>query len=192
MITSHVLQNPCLSSNAHHCLLLALPAASLRPRIAAFLTSSNDLQRFRLPVASESSNPRTSPVAGVSEFLSGSRVYARQGIRVSSASRFSVRVSMEASQDSKSEEEVPKVDPIVQYIVLRKDLVDTMKWPLGSVISQGCHAAVAAVWLFKDDPVTAEYCSSENLDHMHKVIASGESLSLLLLKLGRALSFRIV
>jgi peptidyl-tRNA hydrolase len=97
-----------------------------------------------------------------------------------------------ASQDSKSEEEVPKVDPIVQYIVLRKDLVDTMKWPLGSVISQGCHAAVAAVWLFKDDPVTAEYCSSENLDHMHKVIASGESLSLLLLKLGSALSFRMV
>jgi hypothetical protein len=195
MFTSHVLQNPCLSSNAHHCLLLALPAASLRPRIAAFLASSNDLQCLRLPVASESSNPRTSPVAGASGFHSGSRVYARQGIRVSSPSRFSVRVSMEAaaaSQDSKSEEEVPKVDPIVQYIVLRKDLVDTMKWPLGSVISQGCHAAVAAVWLFKDDPVTAEYCSSENLDHMHKVIASGESLSLLLLKLGSALSFRMV
>lgn len=104
MITSHVLQNPCLSSNAHHCLLLALPAASLRPRVAAFLASSNDLQCLRLPVASES----ITPLAGASEFHSGSRVYARQGIRVLSPSRFSVRVSMKASQDSKSEEECQK------------------------------------------------------------------------------------
>ncbi|KAG0564230.1 hypothetical protein KC19_8G094000 [Ceratodon purpureus] len=182
MITSHVLQNPCVSSNAHHCLLLALPAGSLRPRIATFLSSSNGVLRFSRALSSEIS-ARKSSVVGVSGFRSKrgleSRVYGRQGIRVLSSgifsSRFSVavRASMEAVasadvKDSKSEE-VPKVDPIVQYIVLRKDLVETMKWPLGSVISQGCHAAVAAIWLFKDDPVTAEYCSSENLDHMHKV-----------------------
>lgn len=183
MVTSHVLQNPCLSSNAQHCLLLALPASSLRPRIATFLSSSNG-SHFSPPVVS--AKDWKSPVVGASGFRSRSgsqiRVYPRQGIGVLSsgsfASRFSVavRVSMEAAaladvKDSKPEE-VVKVDPIVQYIVLRKDLVDTMKWPLGSVISQGCHAAVAAIWLFKDDPVTAEYCSSENLDNMHKVIAS--------------------
>lgn len=65
--------------------------------------------------------------------------------------------------------EVTKNDPIVQYIVLRKDLVEALKWPLGSVISQGCHAAVAAIILHKDNPSTAEYCGLENLDSMHTV-----------------------
>ncbi len=60
-------------------------------------------------------------------------------------------------------------DFVVQYIVLRKDLVDTLKWPLGSVISQACHAAVAAIWLHQQDSMTAKYCSPENLDHMTKV-----------------------
>jgi len=77
--------------------------------------------------------------------------------------------SMEGAPSGTTEETLQKPDPVVQYIVLRKDLVDTMKWPLGSVISQGCHAAVAAIWIHKDDPVTAEYCGTANLDNMHKV-----------------------
>uniref|UniRef100_A0A0E0DHZ8 peptidyl-tRNA hydrolase n=1 Tax=Oryza meridionalis TaxID=40149 RepID=A0A0E0DHZ8_9ORYZ len=36
-------------------------------------------------------------------------------------------------------------DVVVQYVVLRRDLADA--WPLGSVVAQGCHAAVAAVTL---------------------------------------------
>ena len=183
MITSHVLQNRGVSSSVHHCLLLALPAASLQPRVATVLRSANDV-RFNLPLSSKIRASK-SPAVGENRFRSRNRsqiiVYGRQGIRVSSSASFSsrftvaVRASMEAAADVKdsTSEEVQKADPIVQYIVLRKDLVETMKWPLGSVISQGCHAAVAAIWLFKDDPVTAEYCSSENLDHMHKVIASG-------------------
>ncbi|CAN4095599.1 unnamed protein product [Withania somnifera] len=43
-------------------------------------------------------------------------------------------------------------------------------WPLGSVVTQGCHAAVAAIWSHKDDDVTLQYCSPSNLDSMHKVI----------------------
>jgi hypothetical protein len=58
-------------------------------------------------------------------------------------------------------------DTLVQYVVLRRDLIDT--WPLGSVVTQGCHAAVAAVWLFSDHPDTAAYCSPANIDKMHKV-----------------------
>lgn len=58
-------------------------------------------------------------------------------------------------------------DPLVQYVVLRRDLIDA--WPLGSVVTQGCHAAVAAVWAHKDDPHTREYCGEANLDRMHKV-----------------------
>ncbi|XP_024994903.1 putative peptidyl-tRNA hydrolase PTRHD1 [Cynara cardunculus var. scolymus] len=58
-------------------------------------------------------------------------------------------------------------DVLVQYVVLRRDLIDT--WPLGSVVTQGCHASVAAIWSHKDDPHTIDYCSPTNLDSMHKV-----------------------
>uniref|UniRef100_A0ACD5V326 Uncharacterized protein n=1 Tax=Avena sativa TaxID=4498 RepID=A0ACD5V326_AVESA len=58
-------------------------------------------------------------------------------------------------------------DVVVQYVVLRRDLADS--WPLGSVVAQGCHAAVAAVWAHRDHPDTAAYCAPDNLDSMHKV-----------------------
>ncbi|XP_059640343.1 uncharacterized protein LOC132282621 isoform X2 [Cornus florida] len=61
----------------------------------------------------------------------------------------------------------PVDDVLVQYIVLRRDLIDT--WPLGSVVTQGCHASVSAIWSHKDDPHTLAYCSPTNLDSMHKV-----------------------
>ncbi|KMS99410.1 hypothetical protein BVRB_2g045330 isoform A [Beta vulgaris subsp. vulgaris] len=47
-------------------------------------------------------------------------------------------------------------DVVVQYVVLRRDLID--KWPLGSVVTQGCHASVAAIWQHKDDSSTLRYC----------------------------------
>lgn len=58
-------------------------------------------------------------------------------------------------------------DVVVQYVVLRRDLIDT--WPLGSVVTQGCHASVSAVWSNKDDPHTVDYCSPDKIDSMHKV-----------------------
>ncbi|KAI9191389.1 hypothetical protein LWI28_011238 [Acer negundo] len=58
-------------------------------------------------------------------------------------------------------------DVLVQYVVLRRDLIDT--WPLGSVVTQGCHASVSAIWSHKDDPHTSQYCSPQNIDSMHKV-----------------------
>lgn len=61
-----------------------------------------------------------------------------------------------------------------QYVVLRRDLWTEMKWPLGSVVAQACHAATAAMWLNRGDEVTAAYLSDDNLDHMHKV--SGHSM----------------
>ncbi|XP_076910545.1 uncharacterized protein LOC143568223 [Bidens hawaiensis] len=60
----------------------------------------------------------------------------------------------------------PTSDVLVQYVVLRRDLIDT--WPLGSVVTQGCHASVAAIWSHKDDPHTMEYCNPSNIDSMHK------------------------
>uniref|UniRef100_A0A2P2N1U4 peptidyl-tRNA hydrolase n=1 Tax=Rhizophora mucronata TaxID=61149 RepID=A0A2P2N1U4_RHIMU len=58
-------------------------------------------------------------------------------------------------------------DVLVQYVVLRRDLIDT--WPLGSVVTQGCHASVAAIWAHRDDPHTLRYCSPESIESMHKV-----------------------
>ncbi|KAK4274349.1 hypothetical protein QN277_017581 [Acacia crassicarpa] len=70
-----------------------------------------------------------------------------------------------SSQDGKSQAEI--ADVIVQYVVLRRDLIDT--WPLGSVVTQGCHASVYAIWSSKDDPHTVDYCRPEKIDSMHKV-----------------------
>ncbi|WOL18305.1 hypothetical protein Cni_G27099 [Canna indica] len=61
----------------------------------------------------------------------------------------------------------PEGDVVVQYVVLRRDLIDT--WPLGSVVTQGCHASVAAVWSHRDHPDVLAYCSDRDLDSMHKV-----------------------
>ncbi|PIA43652.1 hypothetical protein AQUCO_01800009v1 [Aquilegia coerulea] len=56
---------------------------------------------------------------------------------------------------------------VVQYVVLRRDLIDS--WPLGSVVTQGCHASVSAIWSYKDDNCTIDYCSPEKIGSMHKV-----------------------
>lgn len=56
----------------------------------------------------------------------------------------------------------------VQYVVVRRDLYETMGWPRGSVIAQACHAATAALWLHRDDPATLQYVAPEHLDSMHK------------------------
>ncbi|XP_053736207.1 putative peptidyl-tRNA hydrolase PTRHD1 [Synchiropus splendidus] len=57
---------------------------------------------------------------------------------------------------------------LVQYVVVRADLVRQLSWPLGAVITQACHAATAAVHLHYCDPDTQRYL--EDLDHMHKVV----------------------
>ena len=62
------------------------------------------------------------------------------------------------------------VDVLVQYVVLRRDLADA--WPLGSIVAQGCHAAVAAVWAHRDHPDTAAYCAPDNLHRMHKACST--------------------
>eukprot|EP00271_Cylindrocystis_brebissonii_P012810 TRINITY_DN32313_c0_g1_i1.p1 TRINITY_DN32313_c0_g1~~TRINITY_DN32313_c0_g1_i1.p1 ORF type:complete len:279 (+),score=15.49 TRINITY_DN32313_c0_g1_i1:68-904(+) len=68
----------------------------------------------------------------------------------------------------KGEDGENEAGPVVQHIVLRKDLVETLKWPLGSVMAQGAHAAVAAIWLYREDQLVQRYCA--DLDHMHKVV----------------------
>ncbi|XP_041661566.1 putative peptidyl-tRNA hydrolase PTRHD1 [Cheilinus undulatus] len=57
---------------------------------------------------------------------------------------------------------------LVQYVVVRSDLVHKLSWPLGAVITQACHAATAAIHLNYEDPDTQRYL--EELDSMHKVV----------------------
>ena len=64
---------------------------------------------------------------------------------------------------------LPDQEVIVQYVVLRSDLWKDLSWPLGSVVAQACHASTAALWESRQLPSSQIYCSSSNLDHMHKV-----------------------
>ena len=57
---------------------------------------------------------------------------------------------------------------VVQYVVLRSDLITQLKWPLGAVIAQACHACTACLHAFREDPYTQEYLAS--LDTMHKIV----------------------
>ena len=47
--------------------------------------------------------------------------------------------------------------PIVQYIVVRSDLIKILSWPLGALIAQACHAATAVMHEFYDHEDTKEY-----------------------------------
>ncbi|XP_068642666.1 uncharacterized protein [Aristolochia californica] len=77
-------------------------------------------------------------------------------------------IAASAHENATSESQNSDSAVLIQYVILRRDLIDT--WPLGSILAQGCHASVAAIWSQKDDIHTAEYCSDQNLDHMHKVV----------------------
>ncbi|CAN1341473.1 Putative peptidyl-tRNA hydrolase PTRHD1 [Linum perenne] len=79
------------------------------------------------------------------------------------------------SNPEKNESSSGEEDVVVQYVVLRRDLIDT--WPMGSVVTQGCHAAVAAIWSNKDDDHTIRYCGPEKIDSMHKVLFSSSAVS---------------
>ena len=57
---------------------------------------------------------------------------------------------------------------IVQYILVRGDLMETLKWPMGAVIAQACHAATAVLHQYKDSEDTQAYL--EDVDNMHKVV----------------------
>ncbi|KAK6167691.1 hypothetical protein SNE40_021660 [Patella caerulea] len=57
---------------------------------------------------------------------------------------------------------------IVQYVVVRSDLISALKWPTGAIIAQACHACTAVMHNFYQDSNTQEYLA--DLDRMHKVV----------------------
>jgi len=66
-----------------------------------------------------------------------------------------------------------ETDPVVQYIVIRSDLMSNLNWTLGAVVAQACHASVAAVAKYKEDDKVVEYIT--NLNRMHKVVLRVDS-----------------
>lgn len=57
---------------------------------------------------------------------------------------------------------------IVQYVLLRSDLLKELGWSVGALVAQACHASTAVLHLYKDDEQTMQYLS--DLDNMHKVV----------------------
>ena len=57
---------------------------------------------------------------------------------------------------------------IVQYVIVRGDLLKSLQWPVGAVIAQACHACTAVTHLYYNDEYTQAYLA--DLDNMHKVV----------------------
>lgn len=57
---------------------------------------------------------------------------------------------------------------IVQYVLLRSDLLKELGWSIGALVAQACHASTAVIHLFRDDEYTMQYLN--DLDNMHKVV----------------------
>lgn len=59
---------------------------------------------------------------------------------------------------------------LIQYVIVRIDLIHDLKWPLGAVIAQACHATAAVNHIFRNDSDTQAYLSDENIERMHKAV----------------------
>ncbi|CAO3645389.1 unnamed protein product [Cunninghamella echinulata] len=66
---------------------------------------------------------------------------------------------------------------LTMYIVVRKDLAKTLKWPTGSVMAQACHAATAILHVTKNEPNTIKYV--EDYERMHKVVLETKNVDTL-------------
>lgn len=57
---------------------------------------------------------------------------------------------------------------IVQYVIVNKEIITKLGWPLGAVIAQCCHATTAVGHLFREDSEVKTYFA--DVDNMHKVV----------------------
>ena len=64
---------------------------------------------------------------------------------------------------------------LVQYVIIRRDLIDTLNWPNGAIIAQACHACTAAIHLFYSEEDTKNYL--QDLEKMHKIVLEVSSFS---------------
>jgi peptidyl-tRNA hydrolase len=67
-------------------------------------------------------------------------------------------------------------DTIVQFVVVRRDLLSKLEWPTGSVVAQACHACLAVAWEHRDDADVQAYLAPSNIDGMTKVVKEVKGL----------------
>lgn len=65
---------------------------------------------------------------------------------------------------------------LIQYVIVRADLMKVLKWNIGAVITQACHAVAAVNETTKTDELTRQYLSPENIDQMHKCVLAVSNL----------------
>ncbi|KAJ3390263.1 peptidyl-tRNA hydrolase domain-containing protein 1 [Lobulomyces angularis] len=59
------------------------------------------------------------------------------------------------------------MEHLTVFIILRKDLVKTLSWPVGPIITQACHASTLAIFKNATHKNVIEYMNDEK--NMHKV-----------------------
>jgi peptidyl-tRNA hydrolase len=64
-------------------------------------------------------------------------------------------------------------DRLIQYIVIRKDLVGK-QWSMGAIVAQGCHAATAAIAKTLAKPETIQYL--EDYEGMTKCVLGADNV----------------
>lgn len=57
---------------------------------------------------------------------------------------------------------------VVQYVIVRGDLLSQLGWPVGALIAQACHACTAVTHMYHEDEHMKAYLS--DLDNMRKVV----------------------
>lgn len=89
-------------------------------------------------------------------------------------------ISNTNSADDNNDNKPSNKKPIVQYIVVRRDLAqEPYNWPPGAIAAQVAHVSVAAIaqGLETQDVDTAFYISESNLPHMTKYVYGVNSLT---------------
>lgn len=59
---------------------------------------------------------------------------------------------------------------LVQYVIVRSDLCNSLKWPVGALLAQACHATTSVIHMFYNHEDTQNYLA--DLDNMHKIVLS--------------------
>eukprot|EP00922_Rhytidocystis_sp_ex-Travisia-forbesii_P038833 GHVS01057857.1.p1 GENE.GHVS01057857.1~~GHVS01057857.1.p1 ORF type:complete len:214 (+),score=26.30 GHVS01057857.1:102-743(+) len=74
---------------------------------------------------------------------------------------------------AEGEEDDGRHDNIVQYVIMRRDLSKALKWSLGAVVAQACHACISSILSNHEDANVKAYLN--DMDRMHKVILGIDS-----------------
>lgn len=46
---------------------------------------------------------------------------------------------------------------LIQYLIVRRDLIEKFKWNIGSIIAQACHASLAVIYEHINEKNTNDY-----------------------------------